>query len=58
MASSDDPHRWGKLSSELHADCRIFDVYKSHFHHAIRQTDGEFLTINAPEWLRMNFSTP
>jgi ADP-ribose pyrophosphatase len=51
LAGSDKPHHWEKTASRLHADCKIFDVYKSRFRHPIRQLEGDFFVIDAPDWI-------
>ena len=57
MAGSGQPHPWEKKASEIHADCRIFEVYKSRFRHPIRKDEGDFYVLNAPDWITVVATT-
>tara|TARA_B100001123_G_scaffold132320_1_gene153491 strand:- start:8058 stop:8615 length:558 start_codon:yes stop_codon:yes gene_type:complete len=57
MAGSENPHRWEKKASEVHADCRIFEVHKSRFRHPVRQSEGDFFVINAQDWITVVATT-
>ena len=58
MIGSKVPHRWEKKSTEIHADCRIFEVQKSRFHHPARDTEGDFFVIDARDWITVVAVTP
>lgn len=51
MSESGKPHKWEKADSRLHADCRIFRVRKSRFRHPVRDLEGNFFVIDAPNWV-------
>jgi 8-oxo-dGTP pyrophosphatase MutT (NUDIX family) len=57
MAHLGKPASWEKKESEILADCRIFKVSKSRFHHPVREKDGEFFTIDAPDWITVVATT-
>ena len=51
MSKGANPSHWDKKQSELVADCRIFKVFKNRFRHPIRQEEGDFYEIDAPDWI-------
>lgn len=49
--SGGSPARWNKLSSELLVDCRVFRVSRERWHHPVRDTQGDFVAMDAPDWV-------
>jgi ADP-ribose pyrophosphatase len=41
---------WKRLSDDLHADCRIFDIRKRKFHRASDQKEGDFFVLDTNDW--------
>ena len=44
---------WKRLSDDLHADCRIFDVRKSRFHRRSDQKEGDFFVLDTNDWVNV-----
>lgn len=44
------PSIWRRKDRELHADCRIYKVWKDHCIHPDGR-EGEFYSIDAPDWV-------
>ena len=56
--SKEFPSRWDVLEDNLHADCRIFEVYKRRFR---RQSDGvesDFFVLDTNDWVNVLAITP
>ncbi len=45
------PARWNKLSSELLVDCRVVRVNRERWRHPVRGTEGDFVAMDAPDWV-------
>jgi len=45
------PSRWTVRHEELHADCRVFRVYKEHCHHPLDQREGDFFVLRSGDWV-------
>ncbi len=52
------PLRWQKLGRRTLATTRIFDVTLTGYRHPERQTEREFVVIDAPEWVNVVALTP
>lgn len=51
MPDPNEPEKWVKEATELHADCRVFRILKSKFSHPARKTEGDFFILDAPDWV-------
>lgn len=51
MSSGTDPASWEKQASDLVADCRIFKVIKNRFRHPVRNDEGDFYSLELPDWI-------
>ena len=58
MSGPDNPSIWVKKDTQLQADCRVFKVLKSRFSHSLREVDGDFFVIDAPDWVTVVAITP
>jgi ADP-ribose pyrophosphatase len=58
MSDSDKPHLWELVGSELHARCKILDVYRKRFRHPARQIESDFFIIEAADWVNIVAITP
>lgn len=58
--SSHSPHpsRWQKLSQRPQLQTRIFDVVGALYRHPVRNSEREFVVINAPDWVNVVALTP
>ena len=45
------PARWLVQHEALHADCRVFRVYKEHCHHPLDHREGDFFVLRANDWV-------
>lgn len=45
------PARWPVQHAALHADCKVFRIYKEHCHHPLDQREGDFFVIEANDWV-------
>ena len=45
------PARWSVQHEALHADCKVFRVYKEHSHHPLDKREGDFFVIHANDWV-------
>lgn len=45
------PARWSVQHEALHADCKVFRVYKEHCHHPLDKREGDFFVIQANDWV-------
>lgn len=52
------PQHWDILNEQLHASCKIFDVYKRHCRHPKNGKEGDFFTIKSPDWAMAIALTP
>ena len=52
------PALWTTLSEDLHASCRVFDVYKRHCKHPERGTEDDFFVIKSADWVQVLALTP
>jgi len=44
------PKPWTTLNETLHADCKIFNVYKRHCIHSPDKREGDFFVIKSANW--------
>ena len=51
MSSGNDPASWEKKASDLVADCRVFKILKNRFRHPVRGDEGDFYSLDAPDWV-------
>ncbi len=58
MNPPSSPQRWQKLGSRTLATTRIFDLTLAGYRHPARQTEREFVVIDAPEWVNVVALTP
>ncbi len=49
--AGESPARWNKLSSELLVDCRVFRVNRERWRHPERGSEGDFVAMDAPDWV-------
>ena len=45
------PARWLVQHEALHADCRVFRVYKEHCHHPLDHREGDFFVLRSNDWV-------
>ncbi len=45
------PARWSVQHEALHADCRVFRVYKEHCNHPLDKRAGDFFVLRGPDWV-------
>ena len=45
------PSRWSVRHEELHADCKVFRVYKEHCDHPLDHREGDFFVLRAADWV-------
>ena len=45
------PARWSVQHEALHADCKVFRVYKEHSLHPLDKREGDFFVIHANDWV-------
>lgn len=45
------PARWSVQHEALHADCRVFQVYKEHCLHPLDQREGDFFVLHSRDWV-------
>ena len=45
------PARWSVQHDALHADCRVFRVYKEHCHHPLDKREGDFFVLRSGDWV-------
>jgi len=45
------PVSWEIIDESLHADCRIYKVYKRHCKHPGNGKEGDFFVIKSPDWV-------
>ena len=45
------PARWSVQHAALHADCKVFRVYKERCHHPLDKREGVFFVIHANDWV-------
>ncbi len=45
------PARWLVRHEALHADCKVFRVYKEHCLHPLDQREGDFFVIHSHDWV-------
>lgn len=45
------PARWSVQHDELHADCRVFQVFKERCHHPLDQREGDFFVLHSGDWV-------
>lgn len=45
------PSRWSVQSEELHADCRVFRVFKEHCLHPLDRREGDFFVLHSGDWV-------
>jgi ADP-ribose pyrophosphatase len=45
------PVRWLKISSELLVDCRVVRINRERWGHPGRGTEGDFVSMDAPDWV-------
>lgn len=55
---SSSPARWKKLGRRTVANTRVFDVNLVTFRHPARDTEREFVVIDAPDWVNVVALTP
>lgn len=46
------PKPWDVLHEEVHADCKIYQVYKQHCRHSQNGKKGDFYVIKADDWVQ------
>lgn len=51
MENQATPALWEKTSHTLHADCRVYKVFRSGFTHPVRQSQGEFYVMEGSDWV-------
>lgn len=47
------PAHWTRLSEELYAPCRVFDVYKRRCKHPKRGSEDDFFVIKSADWVQV-----
>jgi ADP-ribose pyrophosphatase len=52
-AESSIPSRWQKLGESSQLKTRVFDVLGRRYRHPVRDTEREFVVINAPDWVNV-----
>lgn len=52
------PSHWRMLAETLHADCRVFEVYKRQCVHPDDDRQGEFFVIKSNDWVQVLALTP
>lgn len=45
--------RWQRLSEKVIAATRIFELIGVRFRHPVRETEGDFVVIKAPDWVNI-----
>ena len=45
------PARWFVQHEALHADCKVFRVFKEHCNHPLDHREGDFFVIHANDWV-------
>ncbi len=45
------PSRWSVRHEELHADCRVFKVFKERCHHPLDHREGDFFVLRSGDWV-------
>jgi len=45
------PSRWSVRHEELHADCRVFRVFKERCHHPLDHREGDFFVLRSRDWV-------
>ena len=45
------PARWLVQHEALHADCRVFRVYKEHCNHPLDKREGDFFVLRSGDWV-------
>ncbi len=58
IPSSANPSRWELLGNTLQTHTRIFDVRSLHYRHPVRQTERDFVVLDAPDWVNVIAVTP
>lgn len=53
-----EPSRWESLSKTPLLKTRIFDVRSTRFRHPVRNTERDFVVIDAPDWVNVLALTP
>lgn len=57
MKTSKDNHPspalWNVLDESLHADCKIYSVFKRHCQHPTNQKEGDFYVIKTSDWIHV-----
>lgn len=56
--SSSGPCRWLQRGRRTIANTRVFDVDLVRYHHPVRDTEREFVVVNAPSWVNVVPLTP
>ena len=56
--SKEFPSRWDVLEDNLHADCRIFEVYKRRFRRQSDGVEGNFFVLDTNDWVNVLAITP
>lgn len=56
--NSHTPQKWATLSESLHANCKVFDVYKKHCEHPIKKKPKDFFCIKSRDWAHCLPLTP
>jgi len=44
------PALWNVLDESLHADCKIYSIFKRHCQHPVNQKEGDFYVIKTSDW--------
>ena len=45
------PARWSVQHEALHADCKVFRVFKEHFNHPLDKREGDFFVLRSNDWV-------
>lgn len=53
-----NPREWIRGSSDLHADCRVFEVKREKFRHPERDQAKDFFVIESADWVNVIAVTP
>ena len=56
--SPQGPARWERRGSRLIAHTAIFDISGVKYHHPVRDTEREFVCLDAPDWVNVVALTP
>ena len=56
--SSHSPSHWDLKENHLHADCRIFEVYKQRFRRKSDGVEGDFFVLDTNSWVNVLAITP